>query len=74
MFRFSEFTASIMTHKQISKRTDILFGISTIIVILGFIFKIFELPLCNIILITGLISAALLSYKEVKRLKNVIKS
>lgn len=61
-----------MTYKKTSKLIDILYGIAAFIAILGVIFKIINLPYSNIFLAVGLFSAALLGFKEIKRLKKVI--
>ena len=61
-----------MTYSQINKLTSILFAITTIISIVGLVFKIIDYPNSNFLLVGGLLSAALLGYNEVKRLKKII--
>lgn len=61
-----------MTYKKTSKLMDILFGIASLVAILGFIFKILDLPNSNLLLASGLLSAAVLGFNEIKRLKKVI--
>ena len=61
-----------MTYKKTNKLIDILFGAAALVAILGVIFKIMDFPNSNILLAGGLFSAAILGFKEVKRLKRVI--
>ena len=61
-----------MTYEKTNKLIDVLYTVAALVAIIGVVFKIIDLPTGNILLASGLFSAAILGFNEVKRLKKVI--
>ena len=63
-----------MNKNQIEKLMDALIGISALVLVVGSLLKLQHYPNGDIVFLIGIIASLGLSYFEISRLKNIIKT